>query len=723
MKKIIVLASILFAQFSIAQDAVKLCGHGEAMEEVFNKDPEARKRIEENNKILAAADAEAFKNGYQNYPNGYFESTNKTNTPNSTQGIVYTIPVVFHILHQNGVEKISPAQIKDAMRILNEDYNKLNGDTTEVIPDFVSRIGKVEFNFVLASKDPLGNCTNGIKYYDSPQTDWTSGTAGPYTGTASGKWDPKKYMNIYTVKSISSGAAGYTYLPGTWSSGSGNDCIIILHNYVGSIGTGQTSRSRALTHEVGHWFNLPHVWGGNNTPGTACGDEGVSDTPVTKGFDFCPSGATQSQICNPGVSENYQNYMDYSYCSHMFTTGQATRMRSAATSTTSGRSTLWSTTNLNFTGVNNPQPCIPQAFFTTVSNKKLVCSGSAVQFKDSTWNTTVSAWQWSFPGGTPSTSTDSMPIITYNTPGVYSVSYTASTSAGNGIKSETNYINVSSSTAIYQSNFSEGFESLTIPNNEWKVDNTSDGVFWKQSTTVGSTGTKSMFINNFSNTANDVEVFYTPSYNISAINAANPGTTFTFKLAHQRQSSTASEKLQVYSSINCGQNWSLRYSKNGSALATVSTINANSFVPTSTQWRTETVSISSLLSQTNVWFKFVFTADANGSSNNIYVDDINIGAQSVGINEQTESINGFTIYPNPNNGSFKTEFELNEKENVSIQLIDLLGKVYYESNYKNLNSGFHQLDINLPADLTTGIYFVRMSNSKGSKTTKLVIEK
>jgi PKD repeat protein len=723
MKKIIVFVIILFAQISLSQESINFCSHGEVMEELFRKDPEARKRIEENNRFLAKADAEAFKNGYKNYPNGYFESINKSNIMNSMQGIVYTIPVVFHVLHQNGAEKITPAQINDAIRILNEDYNKLNADTSDVIPDFVSRIGKVEFNFVLASKDPLGNCTNGIKYYDSPQTDWTSGTAGPYTGTASGKWDPKKYMNIYTVKSISSGAAGYTYLPGTWSSGSGNDCIIILHNYVGSVGTGQSSRSRALTHEVGHWFNLPHVWGGNNTPGTACGDEGVSDTPETKGFDYCPAGATQSQICNPGISENYQNYMDYSYCSHMFTTGQAIRMRSAATSSISGRSTLWSTTNLNFTGVNNLQPCIPQPFFTTVFNKKIICSGSSVQFKDSTWNTTVTSWQWSFPGGTPNSSTDSMPIITYNTPGVYPVSYTASTSTGNGIKSESNFINVSTNIATIQSNFSEGFESITVPNNDWKVDNTSDGIFWKQSTTVGSTGTKSMFINNFSNTANDVEVLYTPSYNISAIYTANSGITFTFKLAYQRPSSTSSERLQVYSSTNCGQSWSLRYNKFGSTLATVNSINNLLFVPTSTQWRVETIPIIAISNQSNVLFKFVFTSDANGYSNNIYIDDINMGVQNTGIEDHLLNQIQFNVYPNPNIGNFKSEFELYEKDNVKVQLTDLLGKVYHELNFENLDSGFHQFDINLPSYINSGIYFVRISTSKGSRTTKLFIGK
>src|SRR5574343_1102251 len=44
-----------------------------------------------------------------------------------------TIPIVFHIIHQWGEENISDEQIFDAVRILNEDYNKDNADTTEIV--------------------------------------------------------------------------------------------------------------------------------------------------------------------------------------------------------------------------------------------------------------------------------------------------------------------------------------------------------------------------------------------------------------------------------------------------------------------------------------------------------------------------------------------------------------------------------------------------------------
>ena len=66
----------------------------------------------------------------------------------------YTIPVVFHIIHENGVENIADEQVFDAMRILNDDFNKLNSDWQNVRPEFVGIVSDVGVNFELAKKDP-----------------------------------------------------------------------------------------------------------------------------------------------------------------------------------------------------------------------------------------------------------------------------------------------------------------------------------------------------------------------------------------------------------------------------------------------------------------------------------------------------------------------------------------------------------------------------------------
>ena len=64
-------------------------------------------------------------------------SNKKTSTDaKGNKTTVYTIPVVFHIVHEYGLENISDAQVKDQMRILNLDYRKLNADTSAIIPAF-----------------------------------------------------------------------------------------------------------------------------------------------------------------------------------------------------------------------------------------------------------------------------------------------------------------------------------------------------------------------------------------------------------------------------------------------------------------------------------------------------------------------------------------------------------------------------------------------------------
>lgn len=175
----------------------------------------------------------------------------------------YVIPVVVHVIHDNGMEYISDAQIADAIRILNEDFNKLNGDANQVVPSFLSRVGNTGFEFRLAKKDPDGNCSNGITRTQSYLT---------YNADDKAKslsfWPRNKYYNIWVVNSIESSGGGiiggYAYLPGTAPSAA-TDGIILDNRYTGSIGTssGANFNSRVITHETGHFFGLLHPWGFN----------------------------------------------------------------------------------------------------------------------------------------------------------------------------------------------------------------------------------------------------------------------------------------------------------------------------------------------------------------------------------------------------------------------------------------------------------------------------
>ncbi len=71
----------------------------------------------------------------------------------------------------------------------------------------------------------------------------------------------------------------------------------------------------------------------------------------------------------------------------------------------------------------------------------VICSGSSVNFTDlSVGNPT--SWLWTFEGGTPSSSTDQNPTVTYSSTGSYDVELTVSTDYGSNTLSKTDYITV-----------------------------------------------------------------------------------------------------------------------------------------------------------------------------------------------------------------------------------------------------------------------------------------
>lgn len=77
------------------------------------------------------------------------------------------------------------------------------------------------------------------------------------------------------------------------------------------------------------------------------------------------------------------------------------------------------------------------------ANSTTVCPGTSVTFTDLCTNSPTS-WQWSFPGGNPSSSTQQNPQIQYSSPGTYSVTLIATNSVGSDTHVKTDYITVNS---------------------------------------------------------------------------------------------------------------------------------------------------------------------------------------------------------------------------------------------------------------------------------------
>ena len=274
------------------------------------------------------------------------------------------IPIVFHIIHDDGVENISNAQIHEAIIQINEDFAAINPEINGVHPEFNNLIANIGFEFRLADLDPNGEPTTGINRIKFDLT---------YNGDDIAlkhliQWDPTMYLNIWVVHSSdgNNGSAFAFYPADVEGSGSIYDGIVSSYWAVGRTETAIESHYKILTHEIGHWANLKHTWGdeSNHQSTEGCSyDDGVNDTPNTIGNDGCN---IESFSC--GSLDNIQNYMDYSDCSAMFTEGQKNRMLATMNSSVGGRNNIWSNSNHDLVFINDE--ILPRIVYNSSSFKE-----------------------------------------------------------------------------------------------------------------------------------------------------------------------------------------------------------------------------------------------------------------------------------------------------------------------------------------------------------------
>lgn len=253
---------------------------------------------------------------------------------------VITIPVVVHIIYKNYRQKIYDDQVYSQIDALNKDFRKLNSDTNLVKSGYSLADTKIEF--CLTSTKPDGSSTPGITL--NPTTKDGVGVTEEYHVIAP-SWG-NEYLNIW-VCDYGNNIAGRGTPPG--SVPINEDGIIIDFTNFGTNGRviAPYNLGRTVTHEVGHWLNLFHIWGQNDRNPNCSSDDLVFDTPSQSAIYFnCPSSG--SSCGDPDMLTNFMGYVDDA-CMANFTNGQKTRMR--ATLLTARSSVVNSTKGCRSVGI------------------------------------------------------------------------------------------------------------------------------------------------------------------------------------------------------------------------------------------------------------------------------------------------------------------------------------------------------------------------------------
>jgi len=321
-----------------------------------------------------------------------------------TTNTVVTVPVVFHVLYHNSFQNISTNRIMDQLAVLNADYAELNADTTNIPGPFKPLAANTNIQFCLAQRDPNGNATSGIIRVSVAATgfDPISNQNAKYTANGGDDaWPRASYLNVWicNFNGSSNSLLGISQFPGGLAATDG--CCVLYSTVGGPLYPGTEpgySHGRTLTHEVGHWFALHHVWGDDDNQNGVCeapsecaGTDYVNDTPNQGEENYgCPSFplidcCSSTSTGDPVNGVMFMDYMDYvdDNCMNMFTAGQAARMYSTF-SISSMRGTLLTSNGCVVPNAVNDLNAmnLDLAVFPNPSNGDITVSGQLIRNSD-----------------------------------------------------------------------------------------------------------------------------------------------------------------------------------------------------------------------------------------------------------------------------------------------------------------------------------------------------
>ncbi len=675
-------------------------------------------------------------------------------TTSVTDTTVYDATVVVHVIHDYGTENITDSSIYNAVNNWTTVFMKRNADTVHVIAPFQPWIGNTRLRLHLATKDPEGNPTKGITRTNS----YLTKDAYEYSKIIG--WPQDRYINIWLAVNIggyAAGAGAYSQYP--FAAVPDFDGVLCMAQYMNT--------DKIMPHELGHFLDLQHVWGNTNSPGVACGDDGVDDTPPTMGqlgafcgpaelYDAsCAAGYAKTYISASGLPDsvvnypdtsNTQNMMNYmSACRIMYTKGQSVRMRTALLSPVANRSNLVTPATLSATGALSPMPdlapiadfCVSKAISTSVVTDSrtyfLTCNNAAsFNFKNWSWNDTLSGVQWTFSNGAAAPTSNAMLTVTnkFSVPGWVTVSLQATSNAGSNTITNTHAVYAADTVATLGVGYMQKFTNAAELAN-WPIFNVFNNQYkWQQFTGAGYDDGQCLRFRSYDTTsravnsqAGDHDEIYTPAFDLTTATSdlyANFYSAGAYNDAPGNGLANTNDSLELQVSVTGGQRWVKLGSWFGGNLAN-NNYKSSEFKPASpAQWVGRSVLIPSLYRTNLAFFRFKYWSGSTG--NNTYIDNFSISPFTVGLEEAVAASKELvTIFPNPAANGCTLVFNTGNDGNVHYTIRDIAGRLVYERSVHLSPNTTHHEAISRDQTPAAGIYLVSMAIDGKIRTQKMVV--
>ncbi|KQS27159.1 hypothetical protein ASG33_19975 [Dyadobacter sp. Leaf189] len=635
-----------------------------------------------------------------------------------------TIPVVFHVVLSRQ-SQVTDAQIQAQLDTINKDYAGLNAGASRIPAHFRSLFGQSGIKFCLAQRTPDNLPANGIVRYTTNRStfDYTTNLVKHAESGGADAWDTDKYLNIW-ICDLSNSTLGYATFPDDGVKDE-QGVVVDYGSLPGGVTTGY-NQGKTLTHELGHYFNLYHIWGDDND--SCSGSDEVADTPNQSGStNTCRSGIVTDQCTPSAPGIMYQNYMDYTpdACLLMFTNQQVVRMESAFETYRALLAESNGCTPVNLKAKDASIQSITQPdqrICTNTFTPRIIIENRG---SETLTSLTISAV---IDNGTPQTYRWTGSLDTYEqatvtlsalTTGEGNHVLTISTSNPNGAEDEDTSNDALSLDFIYYEPFtppiSESFESL-FPPRGWDIVNADNGSTWEKTNAAAKTGSASVRISNFNNDAiGQRDYLRLPTVNIAGTDSAF----VSFQLAaatytNPSVQSNVWDTLQVLVSTDCGQTYRSVYRKWGSSLVTRNAATRIAFTPAANEWRREEIDISEFIGQGEILIAFL---NSNGNENDIYLDDVNV--RTVTINPNLKEA-GFLVSPNPTTGIFSVQFYPHPVGLKSVAVYNAAGQKVAERLVTG-EVATNVYDFNL-TNYSSGLYIIKAEFEDRVLTKKIVKE-